>query len=237
MFNHNKEWLSLPCSTRQLNFYSSSSIAILQYCTHKWIYGVYKFYTSIIFLTKTTTGNFLGHASNFVKTLIHQFPSIFNICLWCCTHKDTGWLHFTWFTQCSTKNMWRLISMMNKQIKKCLTSVVVFCTFEDTTLGGGHTSWSLSSLASGTVCRTNCMCITSFNIMDKHDCPFKRTDGGRKNYMGLSFIQCNSSNGMQTAMGSSISMAVFNCRDQGSTTTKDHKISTANVKTKDLQQI
>ena len=103
MFNHNKEWLSLPCSTRQLNFYSSSSIAILQYCTHKWIYGVYKLYTSIIFLTKTTTGNFLGHASNFVVTLIHQFPSIFNICLWCCTHKDTGWLHFTWLTQCSTK--------------------------------------------------------------------------------------------------------------------------------------
>ena len=120
MFNHNKEWLTLPCSTRQLNFYSSSSIAILQLCTHKWIYGVYKFYTSIVFLTKTTTGSFLGHASNFVITLMHQFPSIFNICLWCCTHKDTGWLHFTWLTQCSTKNMWRLISMMNKQTKKCL---------------------------------------------------------------------------------------------------------------------
>ena len=35
---------------------------------------------------------------------------------------------------------------------------------------------------------------------------------------------------MQTAMGSSISMTVFNCRDQGSTTTKDHKISTVKCK-------
>ena len=62
-------------------------------------------------------------------------------------------------------------------------------------------------------------------------------DGKLYGFDYISFIQCNSSNGMQTAMGSSISMTVFNCRDQGSTTAKDHKISTANVKTKDLQQI
>ena len=35
---------------------------------------------------------------------------------------------------------------------------------------------------------------------------------------------------MQTAMGSSISMTDFNCRDQVSTTTKDHKIWTNNCK-------
>ena len=49
---------------------------------------------------------------------------------------------------------------------------------------------------------------------------------------------------MQTAMGSSISMTVFTCRDHGSATTKDNKISknncidqrsTANVKTKDQE--
>ena len=32
-----------------------------------------------------------------------------------------------------------------------------------------------------------------------------------------SFIQCNQGNEMQTAMGSSIFMTIFNCRGQGST--------------------
>ena len=44
----------------------------------------------------------------------------------------------------------------------------------------------------------------------------------------ISFIQCNNSKGMHTVMGPSISMTVCECRDQGSTTTKDHKISTNN---------
>ena len=50
------------------------------------------------------------------------------------------------------------------------------------------------------------------------------------------FFQCSNSNGMETAMGSPISMTVFNCRDQRSTTTKDHKISTNNcIKTNDYE--
>ena len=39
---------------------------------------------------------------------------------------------------------------------------------------------------------------------------------------------------MQTAIGSSISMKAYNSRDQGSATTKDHKISTS-VKTNDYE--
>ena len=50
----------------------------------------------------------------------------------------------------------------------------------------------------------------------------------------ISFIQFNHDNGMQTAMASSISMTVFNCRDKGSANTCKDQGSTI-VETMDRQ--